>query len=475
MDDLDYGVYAQDMTAAGYGAADVDAAQLSLPPHSVEAEQSLLGGLLIDNQAWDRVADLVNEHDFYRHEHKLIFVAVKKLLELLRPADVVTVFDQLKEQEEDAQSGGMNYLIDLAKNTPSSANIRRYAEIVRERSVMRQLAQVGTDIARNAFNPQGKSAADLLDAAENEVFQIRENSARGQSGFQDMKTVLDGVIERIDMLADREDKDALTGIASGFTDLDKLTSGFQPGDLIIVAGRPSMGKTAFAMNIAEFVGAQLREPVAVFSMEMGAEQLALRMVGSLGRLDQHVLRTGQLNGEQWNRLGDAVDKLNDAPIFIDETPGLTALEVRARTRRLARLNKGRLGLVVIDYLQLMSGSGRSDNRTMELGEISRSIKSLARELKVPVIALSQLSRQVEQRADKRPLMSDLRESGAIEQDADLIIFMYRDEYYNRDSQFKGLAEAIVGKHRNGSTGVVNLAFLGQYVRFENVALEHYDV
>ncbi len=447
-----------------------EASQLMVPPHSMEAEQSLLGGLLLENSAWDRIADVVSEADFYRHEHRLIFRTIAQLVELSRPADVITVQEELQRREDLEAAGGFEYLINLAQNTASAANIRRYAEIVRERSIMRQLAQVGTEIARNAYNPQGKDAAQLLDEAENNVFQIAESTARSKQGFLAMPGLLQEVVQRIDALYSRENKDDVTGIATGFLDLDRKTSGLQPGDLIIVAGRPSMGKTAFSINIAEHVAIEGKLPVAVFSMEMGGAQLVMRMLGSVGRLDQHVLKTGQLQDEHWGRLNEAVVKLSDAPMFIDETPGLTALEVRARARRLARQQGGKLGLIVLDYLQLMSGSGRSDNRASELGEISRSLKALAKELQVPIIALSQLSRSVEQRTDKRPMMSDLRESGAIEQDADLIMFMYRDEYYNAETQFKGLAECIIGKHRNGPTGKVYLTFQGQYTKFENAVL-----
>lgn len=442
---------------------------LSLPPHSVEAEQSVLGGLMLENSAWDRIADVVASEDFYRHEHRLIFRAIAVLINESRPADVITVQEALERNDELESAGGFNYLVTLAQNTPSAANIRRYAEIVRERSVMRQLAEVGTDIARSAYNPQGRDAAQLLDEAENKVFQIAESTAKSKQGFLNMPDLLREVVEKIDLLYSRDNPDEVTGVATGFIDLDKKTSGLQGGDLIIVAGRPSMGKTAFSINIAEHVAVQNKLPVAVFSMEMGGAQLVMRMLGSIGRLDQSVLKTGALKDEHWGRLNDAVVQLSDAPMFIDETPGLTALELRARARRLARQFGGKLGLIVIDYLQLMSGSGRNDNRASELGEISRSLKSLAKELQVPVIALSQLSRTVEQRTDKRPMMSDLRESGAIEQDADLIMFMYRDEYYNPESQFKGLAECIIGKNRNGPVGKVVLTWTGQFTKFDNAA------
>ena len=430
----------------------------------------MLGGLLLENSAYERVADVLTDDDFYRHEHKLIYRAISTLINENRPADIITVQEVLERNDQLSHVGGFEYLLTLAQSTPSAANIRRYAEIVRERSIIRQLAEIGTEIARNAYNPQGKSAEQLLDEAENQVFQIAESTAKSKQGFLEMPDLLQQNIERIDALYQRDNPNEVTGIATGFTDLDKMTSGLQAGDLVIVAGRPSMGKTAFAINIAEHVAISGKLPVAVFSMEMGGAQLVMRMLSSVGRLDQSVLKNGSLKDEHWERLNEAVAKLTDAPIFIDETAGLSALELRARARRLARRFNNRLGLIVIDYLQLMSGSGRSDNRASELGEISRSLKALAKELQVPVIALSQLSRTVEQRTDKRPMMSDLRESGAIEQDADLIMFMFRDEYYTKEqSQFKGLAECIIGKHRNGPTGRVFLTFMGQFTRFENAA------
>ncbi|HGM0794973.1 TPA: replicative DNA helicase [Neisseria gonorrhoeae] len=448
---------------------DREVGALSLPPHSMEAEQSVLGGLMLENPAWDRIADVVSGEDFYRHEHRLIFRSIAKLINEGRPADVITVQEDLQRNEELEAAGGFEYLITLAQNTPSAANIRRYAEIVRERSIMRQLAEVGTEIARSAYNPQGRDAERLLDEAENKVFQIAESTAKSKQGFLEMPDLLKEVVQRIDMLYSRDNPDEVTGVPTGFIDLDKKTSGLQPGDLIIVAGRPSMGKTAFSINIAEYVAIEKHLPVAVFSMEMGGAQLVMRMLGSVGRLDQSVLKTGRLEDEHWGRLNEAVVKLSDAPMFIDETPNLTALELRARARRLARRFDGRLGLIVIDYLQLMAASGRSDNRASELGEISRSLKALAKELQVPIIALSQLSRTVEQRTDKRPMMSDLRESGAIEQDADLIMFMYRDEYYNQESQMKGYAECIIGKHRNGPVGKIFLTWTGQFTKFDNAA------
>ncbi|OWY40268.1 replicative DNA helicase [Xenophilus sp. AP218F] len=453
-----------------YENFDGEMAALRTPPHSIEAEQSVLGGLLLDNGAWDKIADVVAEADFYRHDHRLIYKHISRLVEHGRAADVVTVSESLDKNGELGNVGGLSYLATLAQNTPSAANIRRYAEIVRERSVIRQLAVVGTEIVEAAYSPMGRDASQLLDEAEGKVFQIAESTAKSKQGFLEMPGLLKEVVERIDMLYSRDNPDEVTGVPTGFIDLDAKTSGLQPGDLIIVAGRPSMGKTAFSMNIAEHVAVETHLPVAVFSMEMGGAQLVMRMLGSVGRLDQHTLRTGKLGDDDWQKLTYAIGKLSEAPMYIDETPALTALEVRARARRLARQHGGKLGLIVIDYLQLMSGSGRGDNRTAELGEISRGLKGLAKELQVPVIALSQLSRAVEQRPNKRPMMSDLRESGAIEQDADLIIFMYREEYYNPDNQdVKGQAEAIIGKHRNGPTGAVRLAFVGKYAKFDNAA------
>ncbi|MGQ5524679.1 replicative DNA helicase [Chitinimonas sp. PSY-7] len=449
--------------------ADPQVAAIRTPPHSVEAEQSVLGGLLIDNRSWDRIADILTESDFYRDDHRVIFRHVSRLIETGRPADAVTVAESLENNNQLAYIGGLTYLASLAQNVPSAANMKRYGEIVRERSIMRQLAVIGTEIADGAYNPAGREAADLLDEAEGKVFEIAEQSARGKQGFLAMPDLLKEVVTRIDELYSRDNPDAVTGTPTGFVDLDARTSGLQPGDLIIVAGRPSMGKTAFSVNIAENVALDSEKPVAIFSMEMGGAQLAMRMIGSVGRLDQHKIKTGRFEDDDWQKLTYAAGKLSEANIFIDETPGLTALELRARARRLARQFDGKLGLIVIDYIQLMSGSGRDQNRATEVGEISRSLKGLAKELRVPVIALSQLSRSVEQRPNKRPMMSDLRESGAIEQDADLIMFLYRDEYYNPDSPDKGLAEVIISKHRNGPTGTVRLTFLGHYSRFENAA------
>ncbi len=447
---------------------DPQIAAIKLPPHSVEAEQSVLGGLLLENNAWDRIADVINRNDFYRHDHKLIYQGITKLIEMGKPADVVTIGEALENLGELGNVGGLPYLVALAQNTPSAANIRRYAEIVRERAIMRKLVEVGTDITESAYNPAGRSANDLLDQAEKKVFDIAEAGARSQQGFLEIKPLLTQVVERIDELFSRANQSDITGIPTGFADLDQKTAGLQPVDMIIVAGRPSMGKTAFSINMGENVAIDSGLPVAIFSMEMGGAQLVMRMLGSIGRLDQHKIRTGQLQDDDWQKLTYAVGKLNDAPIFIDETPALNALELRARSRRLHR-QCGKLGLIIIDYLQLMSAVSSGENRATEISEISRSLKALAKELNVPIVALSQLNRSLEQRPNKRPVMSDLRESGAIEQDADVILFIYRDEVYNPDSQDKGSAEIIIGKQRNGPIGMVRLTFLGEHTRFENYA------
>lgn len=449
-----------------FSAQDSELASLRTPPHSMEAEQSVIGGLLLDNQAWDRIGDVLSSDDFYRYDHRVIFEHISKLIEATKPADVITVFESLQMSGKAEDVGGLSYLNTLATNTPSAANIRRYAEIVRDRAVLRRLITVSDEITGAALNPQGKDTKTILDEAESKIFKIAEEGARGAGGFQALQPVLGQVVERIDELYHRDNTSDITGIATGFVDLDSKTSGLQPGDLIIVAGRPSMGKTAFSLNIGEHVAVEEGHAVAVFSMEMGATQLAMRLLGSVGRLDQHRLRTGRLNDEDWPRLTYAVEKMQNSQLYIDETPALSAMEVRARCRRLAR-QCGQLGLVVIDYLQLMGSSSPGENRATEISEISRSLKGLAKELNCPVIALSQLNRSLEQRPNKRPVMSDLRESGAIEQDADVILFIYRDEVYNPDSPDKGTAEIIIGKQRNGPIGTVRVTFLGQYTKFDN--------
>ena len=445
-------------------------AQMRIPPHSVEAEQSVLGGLLLDNAAFDKIADRISESDFYRDEHKRIFRQISKLLERAKPADAVTVAESLDQAGDTGETGGLAYLGELAVNTPSASNIRRYAEIVRERAILRQLVTAGDEIAGSAFNPLGRDPKQLLDEAEAKVFAIAESGFRHQSGFQHINPLLTQVVERIQELHDRDNPSDITGVPTGYHDLDGRTSGLQPGDLLIVAGRPSMGKTSFALNMGEHVAIEVGLPVAVFSMEMGGAQLAMRMLSSVGRLDAHRVRTGRLNDDEWSRLSFALGKMHEAPLYIDETPALNPIDLRARARRLHR-QCGKLGLIIIDYIQLMSSAsqGGGENRATEISEISRSLKGLAKELSVPVIALSQLNRSLEQRPNKRPVMSDLRESGAIEQDADVIMFIYRDEVYNPDTPDKGTAEIIIGKQRNGPIGTVRLTFMGEYTRFENFA------
>jgi replicative DNA helicase len=449
--------------------ADDEVARLRVPPHSIEAEQSVLGGLLIDNGAWDRAGDLLTDDDFYRYEHRHIYAAIGALVNHTKPADVITVFEQLQSLGKAEECGGLAYLNALAQSVPSAANLRRYAEIVRERAILRKLIAASDEIATNAFNPQGRAVSQILDEAEGKIFKIGEEGSRTKQGFQSMVKLVLQLIDRVTELAENGAEE-VTGVRTGFYDLDRMTAGLQPGDLIVLAARPSMGKTAFALNIAEHVAVHEGLPAVVFSMEMGASQLALRMVGSLGRIDQSGLRTGRLRDDEWGRLTEAVDQLSKASVFIDETPALNPAELRARSRRQAR-TCGKLGLIVVDYLQLMSGSSKSDgeNRATEISEISRGLKALAKELQCPVIALSQLNRSVETRTDKRPMMSDLRESGAIEQDADVIMFIYRDEYYNKDSKEPGVAEIIIGKQRNGPVGTVKLTFLKPLTKFDNMA------
>jgi replicative DNA helicase len=574
---------------------------LKLPPHSLEAEQSVLGGLMLDNDAADKIGDVLGADDFYSDGHRIVYRHVTQLIAEGKPADVVTVSEALASTQKLDYVGGLAYLGALAQNVPTAANIRHYANIVRERSILRQLAATATDIAESAFNPLGRSAKMVLDEAEAKVLHIAEQGSRGSRNFQEIGKLLATVVERIETLYNRDDPSDVTGVPTGFTDLDRMTSGLQPGDLIVVAGRPSMGKTAMSLNIGENVALNTGMPVAVFSMEMGATQLAMRLIGSVGKLDQHKLRTGRLGPEDWDKLSTALGRLNEAPILIDETPALNAIEVRSRARRLMK-QYGKLGLVIVDYLQLMQATTQGENRATEISEISRAMKSLAKELNVPVIACSQLNRSLEQRPNKRPVMSDLREcvtgdtlvnltdgrrvpirdlvgttpevfamgadqqlttarsdlvwstgikpvfkislaggrsiratrghrllanegwctvsdltvgsvlgvsqpdlhwdpvtaiepageedvfdltvpgpacwladgivshnSGAIEQDADVIIFIYRDEVYNAESPDKGTAEIIIGKQRNGPIGTIRLTFLGEYTRFENAA------
>ena len=442
---------------------------LKVPPNSVEAEQAILGGLLLNNSAWDDVAERVGARDFYRKAHRQIFEVIAQLVEEENPCDLVTVSQALTQLGQLDDIGGMTYLSELARNTPSAANITAYAEIVRERSILRQLINVSHDVAESAFNTEGRKSLEILDKAESAIFEIAEQQKKG-SGPQDIKSVLKKTVDRIDELY--KNKSAITGVTTGFDELDKMTGGLQPADMVVIAGRPSMGKTTFAMNLCENVAIKAGKPVLVFSMEMPAESIVMRMLASLGRINQTAVRSGQLEKDDWPRVTSAIHMLSEQKFFIDDTPALSPLEMRARARRVARECGGELGAIMVDYLQLMQVPG-VDNRVNEISEISRSLKGLAKELNCPVLALSQLNRSLEQRPNKRPVMSDLRESGAIEQDADLITFLYRDEVYNKETNEKGVAEVIIGKQRNGPIGTVRLAFLGQYSRFDDLAPEYY--
>ncbi|MBL8297304.1 MAG: replicative DNA helicase [Rhodanobacteraceae bacterium] len=442
---------------------------LRVPPHSVDAEQAVLGGLMLSPEAWDKVADRLNEDDFYRKDHRVIFRAITELSNKSMPCDAVTLGEWFESQGLADLVGGTAYILQLANTTPSAANIIAYCDIVREKSVLRQLIDAGTEIVSDGFAPEGRSTQEILEGAEQRVFRIAEAGARGRQGFVPMRTA---VKDAFAILHHRfENRGTVTGIPTGFTDLDEMTAGLQPSDLIIVAARPAMGKTAFSLNMAEYAAMKTKRAVAVFSMEMSASQLAFRLISSVGRINQQHLRNGDIQEEEWPRVTSAITLLSEAKIFIDDTPALSPGELRARCRRLKREHD--LGLIVIDYLQLMQVPGNKENRATEISEISRSLKALAKELNVPVIALSQLNRSLEQRQDKRPVMADLRESGAIEQDADVIMFIYRDDYYNQDSPDKGLAEIIIGKQRSGPTGSIKLTFLGQYTKFENYASDNY--
>lgn len=439
------------------------AESLRTPPYSLEAEQAVLGGLILDNSAWDQVADKINEDDFHLFNHRLIFRAIGELVDKRQVFDVLTLSDLLRQRSDIENTNILAYLGTLANDIPSASNIRAYADIVREKSVFRQLVQVGNEIAASGLSPDGKGIKDLLDEAERKIFEITDRSAQSGQGFVNIKSLLKTTVEQIDELYERADH--ITGIPSGFDEFDEKTAGLQDGDLIIVAGRPSMGKTSFAMNVVEYAALQMKINVAIFSMEMPGRSLTMRMLSSMGRIDQQRVRTGKLKDEDWPRLTSAVSVLSEANLFIDDSAVLSPTELRARARRLKREHG--LSLIVVDYLQLMTIGGTSENRATEISEICRSLKALAKELNVPVVVLSQLNRSLEQRSDKRPVMSDLRESGAIEQDADLIVFIYRDEVYREDSPDQGTAEIIVGKQRNGPIFKTRLTFLGQYTRFEN--------
>ncbi len=444
---------------------------LKTPPHSLEAEQSVLGGLLLDNETWDRVSEKVVAQDFYSRSHRIIFETIGALIEHGEPVDLITLSEGLENDQRLEDAGGFVYLAEMMKNTPSAANITAYAEIVRERAVTRELISVANEIAEAGYDTQGRSSAELLDFAETKVFAIAEQRANKSEGPESISSVLEKTVDRIEKLCN-EPNDGVTGVSTGFVDLDKMTAGLQPSDLIIIAARPSMGKTTFAMNLAENAAMTQDKPALVFSLEMPSDQLMMRMLASLGRIDQTKIRTGQLDDEDWARLSSTMGLLlENGKMFIDDAAGLTPTDVRSRARRIAR-DHGGLSMIMIDYLQLMRVPALSDNRTLEISEISRSLKALAKELKVPVVALSQLNRSLEQRSDKRPINSDLRESGAIEQDADLIMFIYRDEVYNDDSEWKGMSEIIIGKQRNGPIGRIALTFQGQYSRFDNYSGPH---
>ncbi|HZH43737.1 MAG TPA: replicative DNA helicase [Lysobacter sp.] len=450
--------------------SDARVEQLRIPPQSVEAEQAVLGGLMLAPEAFDTVASLLSEPDFYRRDHQLIYRAIRELADRSKPFDAVTLSEWFDSQGLSEQVAGGAYLIELASTTPSAANIAAYAEIVRDKAILRRLIEVGTGIVNDAFQPNGRESKEILAKAEQEVFAIAEADAKGRTDFV---AVNDALKEAFDVLQTRyESGGSVTGLPTGYTEFDEMTAGLQPTDLIILAARPSMGKTTLALNMAEYAAFRSKKAVAVFSMEMSASQLALRLISSVGRVNAARLRTGQLEDEDWSRVTSAIRQLKEVKIFIDDTPALSPEVLRAKARRLKREHD--LGLIVIDYLQLMQVPGNSENRATEISEISRSLKALAKELQVPVIALSQLNRSLETRTDKRPVMADLRESGAIEQDADVIIFIYRDEYYNKEnSPDKGLAEVIIGKQRNGPTGSIKLKFFGEYTRFDNLAHDGY--
>lgn len=450
--------------------AEGDIARIKMQPHSIEAEQSVLGGLLLSADGWDAVAEVVVASDFYRTGHRLIFRQIAQLAEASEPVDVITVADQLQARGELDAAGGLPYLAELAQNTPSASNIRAYAQVVRERACLRKLIEAAQEIAESGFNPEGRKSEELIDQAERRIMQIAEEGLKA-GGPRDINPLLHSALGRIEELF--QSGGEITGLSTGFIELDRMTSGLQNSDLVIVAGRPSMGKTSFAMNLVEHAVLTQTKPILVFSMEMPADSLIIRMLASIGRIDSTRLRNGKLEQEDWPKLSAAVTKLKDVPLYIDDTPALSPTEVRSRARRVAREHGG-LGMIMVDYLQLMQVAGASEGRTAEISEISRSLKAIAKEFKVPMVALSQLNRALEQRPNKRPVNSDLRESGAIEQDADVIMFIYRDEVYHEESEDKGIAEIIIGKQRNGPIGICRLAFIGQYTRFENLARGSYD-
>jgi replicative DNA helicase len=437
--------------------------QLKVMPFSVEAEQALIGGLMLVDEAFDRVTGRARSDDFHRKDHALIFAAISELKERSQPADPITVAELLERKHLLEQAGGLAYLVELANNAPGAVGIVAHADIVRDKAIQRRLLDAGSAIVESIYRPEGRNTRELLNLAEEQVFRISQLGERAAGGFQSMREMLGEAYRTIEQRFN--DPRDVTGLATGFTDFDKMTSGLHPGDLAIVAARPSMGKTAFAMNVAEYVSVRSGQPVGVFSMEMSAVQLTMRVLSSLCRIDQGRLRSGRLDDHEWAKLADNLKMISQAKLYVDDTPALTPAELIGKARRLKREHG--LGLIVVDYLQLMQVPDIKENRATEISAISRGLKAVAKELGVPVIALSQLNRGVEQRTDKRPMMSDLRESGSIEQDADLVVMLYRDEYYNPESADKGVAEVIITKQRNGPTGTVKLTFRGQFTRFDN--------
>ncbi|MEH6449302.1 MAG: replicative DNA helicase [Oleispira sp.] len=447
-------------------APDPQVLSLRTPPHSIDAEQSVLGGLLLDNRAWESVSEVLEDTDFYSHKHRNIYRAIKSLVDQEQPVDVVTVSEELEELGTLNEIGGIAYLGELADMTPSTANSGAYGVIVKERSQQRRLIEAASEITLQAYEPEGKNSLDILSDAEQKIAQIAEGN-RKEGGPVIVGPLLKSTLDQLDELFNKPE--GLSGITSGFTEIDNRTSGFQKADMVVVAGRPSMGKTTYAMNLVENALIATKRPCIVFSMEMPSESIVMRMLSSIGKIDQTRIRSGKLIEDDWPKLSSAVNILKDLPLYIDDTPALTPQDMRARCRKVYRENDNDIGLVMVDYMQLMQVTGASEGRSQEISEISRSMKAIAKEFSCPIIALSQLNRSLEQRPNKRPVMSDLRESGAIEQDADIIAFIYRDEVYNEDTPDKGIAEIITGKHRNGPIGTDRLAFVGKYTRFENLA------
>ena len=450
-------------------SSDPEVSRLNFHPHSLEAEQSVLGGLLISPDAWEAVSDQIISDDFYRPNHRQIFREIALLAEENDPIDIITLADKLQAQGILETVGGLAYISELAEKTPSVSNIKAYAAVIRERSILRNLIQTSQEIAESGFNPEGRSSSDIVDEAQRKIMRLSDGE-QGSGGLREIKPLLTSAIDRIEELY--ESGSDLTGVSTGFKDLDNMTSGLQRSDLVVVAGRPSMGKTAFAMNLVEHAALNQEKPVLVFSLEMSSESLIMRMLASLGRINQEKIRSGKLEKDDWTKLSTAASKLQDLSLFIDDSSALTPTEIRTRARRVVR-ESGELGLIMIDYMQLMQVAGSSEGRVAEISEISRNLKAIAKEFNCPMIALSQLNRALEQRPNKRPQNADLRESGAIEQDADVILFIYRDEVYNEESLEKGTAEIIIGKQRNGPIGKCKLAFLGEYTRFENLARSSY--